>query len=760
MKFGTLLAALILLSTFSQAQLSRQWVSRFNSGVKGSDNAATAMAIDDSGNVAITGYVNRKTSGYDIVTIDYNPNGSQRWIQYYTGSGNNADKGVAIAVDTGNNVYVVGTTTVGSSIEYVTIKYNYTNGAQAWAEVAGTGSSSVPVAIAVGDSLNVYVTGYSNGGGTGYDFLTIKYSPLGDTLWTRRYNGRLSLDDKPAAMALYSGHSLYITGTTTDTAVDYLTIKYDTPTGNLVWAQDYNGPASGNDYARAIVISGHTDVFVTGGSQGVGTGYDYATIDYDTSGAVQWVSRYDGGGDDQAYAIALSGTNRVYVTGKSVNVGTFNDIVTVKYGFSGGAQGWVSSFNGSANDDDTPVAIIGGNNPYVLGVTESENASQDYALIKYNGNNGSEQWHVLYDGPTHGNDLPAAMVLSGSSVYVTGKSAGLTGKGNDLLTIDYADPNHFFFRTFNQTDLNVKGNSLKSDTATVNAGNARDAAFAAAYPKKGPLFYVGNPRFDSANVFAWILVSKSASFTSMLPDTGQPRGLSGLVGQQKDPKNTKYNNRLVGDLMAMKININASDAEVTPPGFGDLIYNDGDTSNHYEGTSLRQLVSFASNVLTYWNRYTGVDYVKLDSMFIRANAAFSGPLRQVSAIPVVVTGAISIDSVTILGPGVAPVVLPEAFTPRGIIETPLAYRLNQNYPNPFNPTTMISFEIPKSGLVSVTVFDILGQKVATILNNQQMDAGRKSVWFDGSAVASGAYFYRLDINRGEFTSTKKMLLVK
>jgi hypothetical protein len=93
---------------------------------------------------------------------------------------------------------------------------------------------------------------------------------------------------------------------------------------------------------------------------------------------------------------------------------------------------------------------------------------------------------------------------------------------------------------------------------------------------------------------------------------------------------------------------------------------------------------------------------------------------------------------------------------------PDQFELLQNYPNPFNPTTEISYNIESSAQVSLEVYNILGQKVKTLVNEKQ-DAGNYSVVWDsrddnGDFVASGVYFYRL--NAGDFTASKKMLLMK
>jgi photosystem II stability/assembly factor-like uncharacterized protein len=88
---------------------------------------------------------------------------------------------------------------------------------------------------------------------------------------------------------------------------------------------------------------------------------------------------------------------------------------------------------------------------------------------------------------------------------------------------------------------------------------------------------------------------------------------------------------------------------------------------------------------------------------------------------------------------------------------PSEFNLCQNYPNPFNPTTTINYSIPKVGQVKLTVFNTIGSKVATIVNEYK-PAGNYSVQFNASSLASGIYFYRIE--SGQFSQIKKMILLK
>ena len=90
------------------------------------------------------------------------------------------------------------------------------------------------------------------------------------------------------------------------------------------------------------------------------------------------------------------------------------------------------------------------------------------------------------------------------------------------------------------------------------------------------------------------------------------------------------------------------------------------------------------------------------------------------------------------------------------INLPIDFLLKQNYPNPFNPNTVIEYSIPTTSFVTLTVYDILGKKIETLVNSE-LTKGKHSVSFNGSNLSSGCYFYQLNVN--EHIITKKMLLI-
>lgn len=93
----------------------------------------------------------------------------------------------------------------------------------------------------------------------------------------------------------------------------------------------------------------------------------------------------------------------------------------------------------------------------------------------------------------------------------------------------------------------------------------------------------------------------------------------------------------------------------------------------------------------------------------------------------------------------------------GLSNTPLKFDLYQNYPNPFNPVTIIKYDIVKVQDVKVTIYDILGREVKTLVNEQQQP-GSYTIKWDASNVSSGVYFYQLKSK--DYINTKKMILLK
>jgi len=299
-------------------------------------------------------------------------------------------------------------------------------------------------AIAVDTSGNVYVTGTSLGSDTGLDYTTIKYDSAGQEVWVARYNGPANDDDRAYAIALDASGNVYVTGESIDldTGYDYATVKYN-PAGQEQWVARYNGPGMERSFdgATAIAVDKSGNAYVTGTSGSDLTGEDYATIKYNSAGQPQWVARYTRSFDvyssDEATAITVDGLGNVYVTGgTTAGTSAYSDYTTVKYDPMGQQQ-WAVSYDGPGNGTDFPTAIAmdSSGDLCVTGYSLGSAGDFDCTTIKYN-SAGEQQWVARYDGPGNSDDSGEAISVDASNnVYVTGDSFGLDNF--DYATIKY-----------------------------------------------------------------------------------------------------------------------------------------------------------------------------------------------------------------------------------------------------------------------------------------------------------------------------------
>jgi len=422
----------------SFAQVDTAWVRRYN-GPANSTEWVRAMALDRFGNVYVTGESYGSGTDFDYATVKYYPDGDTAWARRYNDPGDTTDLARAIAVNDSGHVYVTGSSgtikydpagnelwvglwggvdialdtssnayVTGGTPDYVTVMY-YPNGDTAWVRTYDGGNGpDEACGIAADASGNVYVTGWSKGSGSDYDYeyATIKYYPNGDTAWVRRYDGPLNDWDQAEAIALDNFGNVFVTGWShgTGTGTDYATIKYDSD-GTEVWIKRYDGPESGHDGARAITTDDYGNVYVTGESHGTDWNTDYLTIKYYSDGDTAWVRRYDGpgNGSDYAKAVALDAFKNVYVTGNSVGIMTAIDYATIKY-YPNGDTAWTTRYNGAGNPEDygRAVGVDGSGNIYVTGDSYDSETDRDYVTIKYSSvpqihvtsPNGGETWTV------------------------------------------------------------------------------------------------------------------------------------------------------------------------------------------------------------------------------------------------------------------------------------------------------------------------------------------------------------------------------
>ena len=381
--------------------------------------------------------------------------GARLWVARYSGAGNGEDEGLSVAVSPGGRRVFVGGMSWGGASGYdlATVAYSAAAGARLWAQrYNGPGNGNEyggSVAVSPGGT-RVFVTGTSQGTGTGQDYATVAYSAAtGARLWVQRYNGPANRDDDAISVAVSPGGTrVFVTGGSRapGTGQDYATVAYNAATGARLWVQRYNGPANRDDHPFSVEVSpGGTRVFVTGGSQGTRSHQDYATLAYNAAtGARLWVQRYNGpanGANDVSSLAVSPGGTKVFVTGTSQGSGSHQDYATLAYNAATGARLWVQRYNGPANGADlaSSAAVSPGGTRVLVTGTMGGTSLYDYATMAYSAVTGARLWVQRYNGPGNRDDEAFSVAVSpgGTRAFVTGFGYDGPATGYDSVTVAY-----------------------------------------------------------------------------------------------------------------------------------------------------------------------------------------------------------------------------------------------------------------------------------------------------------------------------------
>ena len=423
------------------------WTNRYNSN-SNFFAAPVRILADSAGRVVVTGSTGNSSYPYHFETVVYSGEGTAIKTNAYYADGFDPLKTAlptSMAMDGSGSVFIAGYSYADLGRPptplYEVVAYSAAGSRLWYHQYIGPSlnvGQNVATGVAVDGSGNVFVTGYSDGAGSGKDFATLAFSSSGVGLWTNRFNGPGNSNDLAQAIAVDGNGNVFVTGYSTNnsTGYDYVTLAYS-GSGVPLWTNVYDGPASGNDYALATAVDTNGNVFVTGYSTNSSSGYDYATIAYANDGTPLWTNRYDGPahGNDFAQAIALDRNGNVFVAGYSLGSGTGNDYATVAYS-GAGVPLWTNRYSSSGNNEDHAVAVatdaIG--NVFVTGYATFSGVA-GYTTIAYSGA-GVPLWTNRFNGPARINDYATALCVDPvGNVFVTGYS---WMNGGGYLWYDYA----------------------------------------------------------------------------------------------------------------------------------------------------------------------------------------------------------------------------------------------------------------------------------------------------------------------------------
>ena len=668
------------------------WENKYNGPVNLYDSPS-AMYVDRKLNVYVTGQSYGQSVNLDFVTIKYYPLGDTAWIRRY-GQGIGNDYPFGIVVDSAENVFVIGFGSSGGVI----VKYDSTGFPQKTRSFSG-----YPYSIALDSEQNVIITGQKTSKDIpGYDLVTIKYDNSLNEIWQRSYTAPVVQQDEVTCMSLDPAGNIYVGGYTYVTELndlDMLLVKYN-PSGILQWSKRINSTVNGTDYIRAITTDQNGNVYITGVSAGVGA--DYLTIKYNSAGDTLWTARYEGidptqFGYDEPWAIVVDKTGNVFVTGESYDSNTGYDWASIKYD-SSGTMKWVKRYDGilgSTDENSFDLTLDNKDNIIATGFSPGNMTSADFLTIKYN-QNGDTLWTARYDGSGSGYDYATRVVVDSlDNIYITGRSDGINTQ-EDYATVKY-DSNGVQ-KWVRRYDGNGEDDEPK-DIAVIN-GEVVVTGFSTGAATGRDFLSI---KYNSAGDTLWT------------------RRFNGTSGNGYDEANS-----LAAD----------KNGNIYVTGYTD---DNSLNSNFYT-------IAYDSSGNKIWDEFyngagNGDDNAKAVSLDKDGN--------------IYVAGTSTGDST-----GLDITLVKYSTVVTGINNNktiPLSFSLEQNYPNPFNPSSTIKYSVAKNTMVTLKVFDILGREVRNLVNENKAP-GVYQINFHASDLSSGIYFYQL--KAGGFVQTKKMIFMK
>jgi len=755
------------------------WVARYNEAAT-SVEYLSAVALDDFGNVYISGTSRVPGDYYSTVTIKYDSTGKVLWLAFYEGKPLQV---VDMQVDHAGNCYLLGYRVASTNRnKYITIKYD-PNGKMQWERLYDYPDwIEMPAALAIDSAGSVIVTGTSLGRDSLDTYATVKYTSDGELQWI----SRSSSDDQAKAIAVGASGNIYILGRSRmakydshgnekwliQTGVESSALGIDgqenifvagSRNGDLVvlshdensseqWCVSYDGTGSGFDSPSDIMLDHEGNVYVTGRSWASRDNYDYATIKYTPDGNEQWIARYDSPrqGYDAPVAMAIDKNRNVYVTGKSQKQ-DFYDIATVKYN-SRGEEEWIAEYAGPA--DAVGVVSDDSGNVYVAG-----NSHDDYLIAKYNAN-GAEQWIASFDGISHGLDQAAAIGIDPyGNVYVTGKSQSLTASDIATIKIDSKGTQQWTARHTLSADYYCRISGMAVDDSGSAYVTATVANLQAYWDVSAVTF-----KYDTDGREEW-----SAIVDTAIAPAGVALDDSGNVYMATVAQDwifefpccerfgvCKFNPR--GEKKWRAIYDNGFDSSVS-----DLAV-DGQGNVYLFGTTqcCGDMISFIDYLTVKFNPDGSVGWFaqyekKNYDYFIDHSAAMAVDKNG----NVYVTGDSWFPDLlaytTIKYAAESIVSVPDKRN-----DLPTAFQLQQNYPNPFNATTNIRYILPVASFVTLEIHNLMGQKVRVLIAQRQQAGSHQAQWDGadefGESVPSGVYMYRL--RAGDRTEARKLLLLR
>lgn len=662
-----------------------------------------------------------------------------------------------LAVDPAENSYYCMGKIIGPQFRPNIIKYN-SSGALMFEKALNFPSYPAGVrpsaGIVMDNQNNLYIAGTMDSMIAYRGFLA-KLDQNGDSIWTRT----IGLNDTNKFVKWYgitidASGNIYVTGSKAYIVpfitTNIYTAKYS-PSGNLLWVKER---VLANSYVlhnikTPMMIDNNGDLIIgltLKSSNPSSQDQNMAFIKYNSSGDELWFTTYDNPGQDNAdilYGMDIDNSGNIYAGGSSlITANNTGDFTVLKLNASGVLQ-WTYKTRGDITGVINLATSISVNKPtgelYAVGILRSNApVSNEAVTIKLDPAAGTQIWEKSYQNLFNENGLSSMLDNNGNIIM-----GGTVASGSNYYAfLAKLNPSGNFIWTKQSSNLQLQPNIV-----LLKKGSNNSAFLGFTVPTTPTVMYaskyidvvpqsqtfcrsVNLPIMDNQSAFDTVNVTGLPPQAVVISvqvkvDTIQHTNSPELTGVLRSPQgiaDTLFKNPGFGNFGFDMINCLITDTasaqlnnSALPPFTGS--YRPYAPLSIYEGTELNGKWVFS--VSDNFTNNTGT--LKKYCLIINYYDLATIGIQQVSN------------------------------------EVPENYLLGQNYPNPFNPTTNIKFSIPKSGNVTLKVFDILGKQVAELVNEYK-STGSYVVDFNAANLSSGIYFYRLETEG--LIETKKMLLVK
>jgi hypothetical protein len=591
----------------------------------------------------------------------------------------------------------------------------------------------------------------------------------GDTLWTRTYGG---IDSDGCYSVQETSDGGYIVGGQTWSfgvgCYDVWLLKTDSQ-GDTLWTRTYGG----SEYEFRVSLDQTSDggyvMIATTDSFGAG-GYDIYLVRTDSQGNVLWTRTYGGNENDFGESVRQTYDGGFIIVAQTHSFGAgLSDLYLVKTDSEGDTL-WTRTYGGIWSDWGESVEQTPDGGYIVAGGTHSFDLQYSNVFLLKTDPSGDTIWTRAYGGGLADWGESVQQTSDGGYIiagYTRSFGAGLwdmyvlrtDGRGDTLWTRTYGGSFGDYAYSVQET----------SDGGYVIAGWT--ASFGAGFED---VYLV---RTDSEGDTLWTRTyggwGSDGSWAVQTTSDGSFM-LAGLTTSFGAGSDDAYLLKVAGaELPLVSIEIIPDDPPVTVPQGGSFGFTGRLTNN----TDEPQVIDVATVAVGPQKRVHG-PFKKFLDLELQAHETRSAHFDQrvKDGAPLGVYNYIAysgdypsavIDSSffqieviqgTSTGRENSGWVLRGSFDGSGdFAGVPSEFALVNNYPNPFNASTVIEYQLPVSSSVKLEIYNLLGNKVETLLDTQQ-EAGYKSVIWDASEVSSGVYFYKL--TAGDFTETKRMMLVK